>query len=623
MITGYKIKTFHNTVLCTSNGLVKHSKTPTDENCLYLFCFDNDNAIIIPKINIQKVIDHEADFLLFRYSKEFPVPAMFCITKIIDASKKKILLVHPKYRYLFSAVVLGVDSNEGIMKSNTYLDQNWEFFELIEPTLFDSKLDECISNFKLDYFPKSSDILQSINDNNYISFLNYMNLASYDELIKVAKNLLNNNMINKLSKMFSNDIFIQYLYSYIQQNNIYSYNDDFYINKFQNTNYKIDKEYDYLAELYASDISKSPTQLLLSYIRSLIKPSQPYTASVVTTIRNEGPYIVEFVAYYKSIGFDNIYVYSNNNNDNSDELLNLLAKYGYITYINNVIKDGCGPQRKAYMHAATLNFEILENDWTLFVDIDEFFTFNSSMYKDVKDYLMHMNRNNIDSICLNWVLVGANEKISYNENETTLDTYKKANQIAPLVKSFVRTNKIGSMHAHFPYSIERDALFSVHANGNVKKSYKYNQGTCARAYSDDLDINHASVVHYWTRSLYEFIHKYSKSRGDFPLNSAVVNFSGLDENLAKNFVSRFNVSPINLDNIIGENREKMKYYIKNNLYKHDEIAKVDIEIKKNFGKLTRASVTEFVSQFSNTNSDAYKRIIDLIISSGFSIQDEL
>lgn len=66
----------------------------------------------------------------------------------------------------------------------------------------------------------------------------------------------------------------------------------------------------------------------------------------------------------------------------------------------------------------------------------------------------------------------------------------------------------------------------------------------------------------------------------------------------------------------------MKDYM-NDIYKHDEIAKVDMEIKRNFGTPTKATVNEFVNQFSNTNSAVYKKIIELIINSGFFNQNDL
>ena len=614
MIIGYQIKTFHNTLLCTNAGLIGHSEKPSSGTCLYLFLFDDDCAIIIPESNIIKLLDSKKDFTFFSYDKEFPVPALFCIIKQSsrkDPVSKKVFLVHSKFRYLFSAVPLSND-DVGKFKPNTYAVKEWEEFDLVQPTFFGIGLDAFINSHKPNFYPKSEDILQSLIDNDYTNFLNFMNLISYDELSTLARSLLGNTIfVNKLLQMFKNDIFIQHLHSYIQEQNIYSDRGNFYINSSKVTNYSVGSEYDFLGGLYCCDFSRSPAQLLLSYIRGLIKPIREYSTAVVTTMRNEGPYVVEFVAYYKAIGFDKIYVYSNNNNDNSDELLSMLAKYGYITYITNILKDGCSPQGKAYMHAATLNFDLLENDWTLFVDTDEFFTFNTAFFKDVKEYLMYMNRNKIDSICLNWVFVGANERIFYDKNKTTLDSYHCASNISPQIKSFVRTNKIGSLQAHFPFARERDMLASVHSKGTIQKSYKYNQGPLAKAFSDDLDADYASVIHYWSRSLYEYIYKFSKSRGDHPLNSAVTNFGSLDEGLARLFIHNFDNSQIDLDSLIGANKEKMRAYIQD-IYKHEEIEQLDLKIKTKFDELTKTAVEKFVEQFANTELEYMKKLVDLV-----------
>ncbi|HBD0355695.1 TPA: glycosyltransferase family 2 protein, partial [Escherichia coli] len=49
--------------------------------------------------------------------------------------------------------------------------------------------------------------------------------------------------------------------------------------------------------------------------------------------KNEGPYILEWIAYHQSIGVDRFYIVDNVSNDTSSELLCDLHSLGIITRI--------------------------------------------------------------------------------------------------------------------------------------------------------------------------------------------------------------------------------------------------------------------------------------------------
>ena len=56
--------------------------------------------------------------------------------------------------------------------------------------------------------------------------------------------------------------------------------------------------------------------------------------AIVTSVRNEGLSILEWLAYHRSIGFKSFFIYTNDNTDRSDDLLRILAK-GLVTLIEN------------------------------------------------------------------------------------------------------------------------------------------------------------------------------------------------------------------------------------------------------------------------------------------------
>ncbi len=90
----------------------------------------------------------------------------------------------------------------------------------------------------------------------------------------------------------------------------------------------------------------------------------------LATMRDEGPYILEWLAYHRAIGFTDFLIYSNDCRDGSDLLLDRLAQNGEIIHERTkVLKRG--PQKSAYK-AALQHPAYLAADWVLAADIGEF-----------------------------------------------------------------------------------------------------------------------------------------------------------------------------------------------------------------------------------------------------------
>ena len=93
---------------------------------------------------------------------------------------------------------------------------------------------------------------------------------------------------------------------------------------------------------------------------------------IVATARNEGVYLLDWIAYHKALGFEQIFLYTNDNTDRSDELLERLSLSGEIVWIDSRSAQGTRPQWKAYNHALRILPDILDYDWALFIDLDEY-----------------------------------------------------------------------------------------------------------------------------------------------------------------------------------------------------------------------------------------------------------
>jgi len=233
---------------------------------------------------------------------------------------------------------------------------------------------------------------------------------------------------------------------------------------------------------------------------------------VVTALKDEGPYILEWAAYYTAIGFSNILVFENDSTDFSDAILLRLRELGAIEYIKN--KDYSGsPQMSAFQKALTLD-TYRSADYVLCADCDEFI-----VPKDVNciaDFLIP--RNNARAIAINWLNFGS----SHIERWAPAMTIERFTMCAEathtqnlMFKSLHRPSDIFAsfcMHRPWPKTAIEDFVFT--------------DGTTVDAGVQlgdaPLDVSkipnrHASctINHYSVRSLEEYRQKEIRGDGFF------------------------------------------------------------------------------------------------------------
>ncbi len=87
--------------------------------------------------------------------------------------------------------------------------------------------------------------------------------------------------------------------------------------------------------------------------------------------KNEGPFLLEWVAYHRVIGFSRIVVVSNDCDDGSDVLLDRLAEAGVVEHIRQEVPQGIAPQANAERVAREAGV-FRGGDWIMWLDADEF-----------------------------------------------------------------------------------------------------------------------------------------------------------------------------------------------------------------------------------------------------------
>jgi hypothetical protein len=96
----------------------------------------------------------------------------------------------------------------------------------------------------------------------------------------------------------------------------------------------------------------------------------------LSTMKDEGPYVVEWVAHHLAVGFTDVMVYTNDCSDGTDTILRHLESLDIGVYHReNVIPEGIKPHPSMLKLAA--DEELVQNStWLLVLDADEFMCIN-------------------------------------------------------------------------------------------------------------------------------------------------------------------------------------------------------------------------------------------------------
>jgi Glycosyl transferase family 2 len=106
-------------------------------------------------------------------------------------------------------------------------------------------------------------------------------------------------------------------------------------------------------------------------------PAMPNTSILaILTVRNEGAFLIDWLAHHRAAGVTDFLVFSNDCQDGTDRMLDRLQALGRLTHVRNDAPAPEGPQWAA-LKAADRHPLKGAADWVMVLDIDEFVTIHA------------------------------------------------------------------------------------------------------------------------------------------------------------------------------------------------------------------------------------------------------
>lgn len=164
--------------------------------------------------------------------------------------------------------------------------------------------------------------------------------------------------------------------------------------------------------------ASSPKSIRKRQLRhKTIKPVKTkYYLAACVMLRNEAPYIEEWIKYHSFLGFDRFFIYENDSIDNTYDLIKSWNRPDID------LKQIHGRRLQFRMYDKCLEDHKRDTRWLAFIDCDEFVT---PRFKKVNEFLRDFE--SYAALCIHWRFFGSNGELVY--------------RAAPVVERFTRCDK--------------------------------------------------------------------------------------------------------------------------------------------------------------------------------------
>jgi hypothetical protein len=233
---------------------------------------------------------------------------------------------------------------------------------------------------------------------------------------------------------------------------------------------------------------------------------------VVSTMKDEGPFILEWLAHHRALGFSDFLIYTNDCSDGTDLLLDRLQQNGVLTHERNEVLRR-GPHKSALKYAK--DHALYKNaDWVFVCDVDEFLNVKIGDGK-VQDLIARFP--DADAIPVTWRLFSNNKHVdvypgfcttSFTDAEVaSAENDREGRFVKSLFKPGDQVEKMG---LHGPVYKEEVAGNMTWGSVGQEK----NPDSDPKRPTQDFGYEVAQINHYAVRSVEAYLLKRARGRAN-------------------------------------------------------------------------------------------------------------
>lgn len=266
----------------------------------------------------------------------------------------------------------------------------------------------------------------------------------------------------------------------------------------------------------------------------------------------------EWVAHHLLLGFDLIYIFDHKSKIPLEGQFENFNKDKQRVFVSRCELDGA--IKGQLITKAAKIAEVINAEWMLYLDADEFLVINSNEINNVKDFLSFYPY--ADSISCNWLLFGTNYHIKEPSSGLIIENYTRSEpRLNDHLKTFLRPSQLYYPNAH--RSDIKNPNKAYHASrvnlNNVRPIFKAN-----KHYINPIKFTDAKVfiAHYYIQSEETYTNRKLNKPRDDNGNFRDPKKTILDINITKdyNIHSEFNEE---INTIVKDKyAEKIKEYLK-------------------------------------------------------------
>lgn len=229
--------------------------------------------------------------------------------------------------------------------------------------------------------------------------------------------------------------------------------------------------------------------------------------------KEENIYAKEYIAHYKKLGYNHIFLYDNNdiNGEKFEKILIDEINDDFVTILNFRGKKGKkgkrgGIQLEIYYHCYEKNNK--EYDWLSFFDFDEFLEIRPKG-ESIQNFLSNKRYKTCETIKINFLHYSDNEYLFYFNNSVqerfTTPLYNNINN--KVVKSIIK----GSLKENYwkRSNCAHTSLMKYITCNSLGQKIKYN------SFIIPFNYTYAYLKHYMTKSVEEYCNKVRRGEAFF------------------------------------------------------------------------------------------------------------